>query len=62
MAEDLGQRVHPPADHELCADLPPEDCVWMFYVLATDDGAHSFTVTYEQHLAEIEKSRAAGVL
>ena len=58
----LAPADNPPADHELCADLPPEDCVWMFYVLATDDGAHSFTVTYEQHLAEIEKSRAAGVL
>jgi UPF0755 protein len=58
----LAPADNPPADHELCTGLPAEDCAWMFYVLATDDGAHSFTVTYEQHLAEIEKSRAAGVL
>jgi UPF0755 protein len=58
----LAPADNPPADHELCAGLVPEDCVWMFYVLASDDGAHAFTVTYEQHLAEIEKSRAAGVL
>jgi UPF0755 protein len=58
----LAPADNPPPDHELCTELPPEDCAWMFYVLATEDGAHSFTVTYEQHLAEIEKSRAAGVL
>ncbi|HWL43909.1 MAG TPA: endolytic transglycosylase MltG [Ilumatobacter sp.] len=58
----LAPADNPPPDHELCADLAPEDCVWTFYVLADDQGGHVFTMTYEQHLAEIDKAIAAGVL
>lgn len=62
IAAALAPADNPPADHERCTGLPPEDCVWLFYVLADRDGRHEFTVTYDQHLAEIDKAIAAGVL
>lgn len=58
----LAPADNPTPDHARCAGLPAEDCVWLFYVLADENGRHEFTVTYEQHLAEIDKSIAAGVL
>lgn len=59
----LNPSDNPPADDPVCADLPdPEECDYLFYVLADDDGAHVFAPTYDQHLVNIEAARAAGVL
>ncbi len=53
----------PPRTDEACVGLPPgEKCRYLYYVLADKSGRHVFATTYEQHLANIEKSRAAGVL
>ena len=38
------------------------DTDFLFYVLASTDGRHRFTETYEEHLAAIEDARARGVL
>ena len=53
----------PPRDDEACVGLAPRvKCEYLYYVLADKTGRHVFATTYEQHLANIEKSRAAGVL
>ena len=53
----------PPRNDEACIGLPAgEKCRYLYYVLADRSGRHAFATTYEQHLANIEKSRAAGVL
>lgn len=53
----------PPKTDEACVGLPAgEKCRYLYYVLADKAGRHVFATTYEQHLANIEKSRAAGVL
>lgn len=53
----------PPKNDEACVNLPPgEKCRYLYYVLADKSGRHVFATTYEQHLANIEVSRAAGVL
>ena len=59
----LNPLPNPPAGDPLCVDLPdPTRCYYLFYVLANEEGGHSFAATYEQHLANIEAARAAGVL
>lgn len=53
----------PAKSDEACAGLPVgEKCRYLYYVLADKTGRHVFATTYEQHLANIEISRAAGVL
>lgn len=53
----------PAKSDEACAGLPAgEKCRYLYYVLADKTGRHVFATTYEQHLANIEISRAAGVL
>ena len=53
----------PSKTDEACVGLPAgEKCRYLYYVLADKTGRHVFATTYEQHLANIEKSRAAGVL
>ncbi len=48
-----------------CVDLPrgQDLCHWLYYVLSPkDDGSHTFAVTLEQHEANVEAAREAGVL
>ena len=53
----------PSRDDEACVGLTArEKCMYLYYVLADKTGRHVFATTYEQHLANIETSRAAGVL
>ena len=53
----------PSKTDEACVGLPAgEKCRYLYYVLADKTGRHVFATTYEQHVANIEKSRAAGVL
>lgn len=53
----------PPKSDEACAGLPAgTKCRYLYYVLADETGRHVFATTYEQHLANVEKARAAGVL
>jgi UPF0755 protein len=54
---------NPSVGDPLCAELPTgTPCLYLFYVVADEDGRHAFAVTFEQHLANIEKARQAGVL
>ncbi|MEN9506862.1 MAG: YceG-like family, partial [Actinomycetota bacterium] len=43
-------------------DLPKDQCRWLFYVLADEDGGHAFSVTLAQHEANIAAAREAGLL
>ncbi|HUF97055.1 MAG TPA: endolytic transglycosylase MltG [Ilumatobacter sp.] len=59
----LNPSPNPPAGDPLCVDLPdPTRCYFLFYVLSSEDGGHTFAATYEQHLVNVEASRAAGLL
>jgi UPF0755 protein len=55
---------NPASGDEICAVLPDPTvgCDYLFYVLADDDGSHAFAVTFEQHQANIDAARRAGVL
>ena len=41
---------------------PTQNCVYLFYVLANEEGGHVFAVTGEQHEANVAAARAAGLL
>lgn len=46
----------------LQAAAQPAETDFRFYVLADESGAHAFAVTFEEHLANVEIARAAGLL
>ena len=53
----------PPKTDEACVELAAGvKCQYLFYVLANAEGGHTFATTYEQHLANVAKSKAAGLL
>ncbi len=60
----LNPSPNPSSGNALCAvlDDPTVGCNYLYYVLADDDGSHAFAVTFDQHLANIEISRAKGLL
>lgn len=59
----LAPAGNPPRSDEACAGLPGgTKCEYLYYVVAGADGTHAFATTYEQHLANVEKARAAGLL
>ena len=53
---------NPPAGGALCVGVPRNECEYLYYVLADEDGRHAFAVTYDQHLANVEKALQAGLL
>lgn len=46
----------------LTAAINPAQTDYLFYVLASEDGSHVFAVTYEEHQANVEAAKKAGVL
>jgi UPF0755 protein len=59
----LSPAPNPLPSDPICQDLPRNTpCEYRYYVLADDDGSHVFAATYEQHLVNVEKARAAGLL
>jgi UPF0755 protein len=53
----------PPKADEACVGLAAGvKCQYLFYVLANAEGGHAFATTYEQHLANVAKAKAAGLL
>ncbi len=59
----LNPSDNPAADDPICVGLAADQpCIYLFYVLADADGHHAFAATFEQHTANIEAARAAGVL
>jgi UPF0755 protein len=51
-----------PGRASLEAAAAPATSDFFFYVLSTAEGGHAFAETFEEHLANIERSRAAGIL
>lgn len=60
----LNPAPNPPPGDPICQGLPDptQGCLYLFYVLATEQGGHAFAATVEQHEANIAAARAAGVL
>lgn len=50
------------SEASLVAAMQPASTEFLYYVVAGADGSHAFAKTYEEHLANIEAARAAGVL
>ncbi|HKY49317.1 MAG TPA: endolytic transglycosylase MltG [Acidimicrobiia bacterium] len=51
-----------PGRASLEAAAAPATSDFFFYVLSTPEGGHAFAETFDEHLANIERSRAAGIL
>jgi UPF0755 protein len=60
----LNPSPNPPSGDPICQALPDptQGCIYLFYVLATEEGGHAFSVTLEQQEANIQKARDAGIL
>ncbi|HEY5652567.1 MAG TPA: endolytic transglycosylase MltG [Acidimicrobiia bacterium] len=54
--------ISAPGLASLQAAAQPAETDFRYYVLADESGAHAFAVTFEEHLANVERSRAAGLL
>ena len=54
---------NPSLGDPLCADLPDGvPCVYLYYVIADEEGRHVFAATLEQHEANVEAARQKGLL
>lgn len=63
IAAAVNPAADPPEGGKECQDLPKSECHWLYYVLSPKgDGSHVFAVTLEQHEANVEAAREAGVL
>ena len=59
----LNPAPNPSVGDPICVDLPdPSKCYLLYYVLGNEDGSHVFAATPEQHEANVEKAREAGLL
>jgi len=59
----LQPAADPSAGDPLCQGLPAgTECRWLYYVLADEEGRHVFAVTIEQHEANVQTARDAGLL
>ena len=60
----LNPAPNPPPGDPVCQVLPDptQNCIYLFYVLANEEGGHAFAVTGEQHEANVAAARAAGLL
>jgi UPF0755 protein len=45
-----------------CAGVPADQCQWLFYVIADEQGNHAFSVTQEQFEADRQAAADAGLL
>jgi UPF0755 protein len=53
----------PTSGDEACVGLAKgTKCEYLYYVLADTAGRHVFATTYEQHLANVQKAKDAGIL
>jgi UPF0755 protein len=59
----LNPAPNPAAGDPICQELAdPTDCVYMFYVIADEDGGHVFAAEAWQHDRNVELARQAGLL
>jgi UPF0755 protein len=60
----LNPAPNPPPGDPVCQVLadPTQNCIYLFYVLANEQGGHAFAVTGEQHEANVQAAREAGLL
>ena len=60
----LNPAPNPPSGDPVCQvlDDPTQGCIYLFYVLANEEGGHAFAVTAEQHQANVDAAAAAGLL
>lgn len=59
----LNPAPNPAPGDPICRDLPnPNECTYLFYVLADADGSHAFSATSEQHDANVQRALEAGLL
>ena len=55
--------ANPSLGDPLCVALPDgAPCIYLYYVLADEEGRHAFAVTYEQHLVNVQAARDKGLL
>jgi UPF0755 protein len=45
-----------------CAGLPADQCMWLYYVIADEQGNHAFSVTIDQFNADRQAAEDAGLL
>ncbi len=57
----LNPAPNPAGTDPLCANVP-KPCRYLYYVLSDKDGGHAFAVTLDQHEANVETARQAGLL
>ena len=57
----LNPAPNPNVADEICQGVTPP-CRYLYYVLASADGAHKFAATLEQHERNVEEARQAGIL
>jgi UPF0755 protein len=57
---------NPPPGEAICRELAAQDrdaaCLYLYYVLADEEGRHVFAATLEQHERNVAKAAAAGLL
>lgn len=59
----LNPVANPSIGDPICVDLPDNvPCLYLYYVIADEDGRHAFAATLEQHEANIEIAREKGLL
>jgi UPF0755 protein len=60
----LNPAQNPPPGDPICQVLPDptKDCIYLYYVIANEDGGHAFAVTLEQHEANVQRARDLGLL
>lgn len=51
-----------PGAESIEAALRPTPGPWLYYVLSDANGAHAFSTTYEEHLANVQTARERGLL
>ena len=59
----LSPSPNPSLGDPICVGLPVgTSCVYLFYVIANEEGGHAFAATLEQHEANVAAARAKGLL
>jgi len=59
----LNPSPNPAPGDPICRELPADqECLYIYYVLANEEGGHAFAATLEQHEANVAAARRAGLL